>query len=94
MRFLANENFPGDAVAALRSGNHEVAWVRTESPGSTDKDVLARAMLERRVLLTFDKDFGELAWNVGLPADCGATRARVRGLPGSPLSCRGVARDR
>jgi hypothetical protein len=28
MRFLANENIPGDAVAALRSAGHDVTWVR------------------------------------------------------------------
>jgi len=86
MRFLANENFPGDAVAALRSGNHDVVWVRTENPGSTDEDVLTRAMLERRILLTFGKDFGELAWNARLPADCGIVLFRL------PLLADGRAR--
>jgi len=36
MRILANENFPGDAVAALRLHGHDVAWVRTDAPGSSD----------------------------------------------------------
>jgi len=40
---MANENFPGDAVAALRKAGHDVIWVRTESPGCRDEDVLARA---------------------------------------------------
>jgi predicted nuclease of predicted toxin-antitoxin system len=61
VRFLANENFPGDAVAVRRAAGHDVVWVRTERPGSGDEDVLARAVLEHRVLLTFDNDFGELA---------------------------------
>jgi hypothetical protein len=26
MRFLADENFPGDAVAALTAAGHDVAW--------------------------------------------------------------------
>ena len=71
MRFLANENFPGDAVRALRARAHDVAWIRTDNPGSSDQEVLARAMREHRVLVTFDKDFGELAWKAGLPAECG-----------------------
>ena len=62
MRFLADENFPGDAVAALRSTGHDVTWVRTAMPGSADADILETAQRERRVLLTFDRDFGELAW--------------------------------
>lgn len=39
--------------------------------------MLARAVLGRRVLLTFDKDFGELAWRRGLPADCGIVLFRA-----------------
>lgn len=77
MRFLANENFPGDAVTALRGGGHDVAWVRTEAPGEPDQEVLARAQREKRILLTFDKDFGELAWHASLPAECGIVLFRL-----------------
>ena len=77
MRFLANENFPGDAVTALKSAKHDIVWVRTAAPGSKDEDVLAWAERESRVLLTFDKDFGELAWRVGLPASCGVVLFRL-----------------
>jgi predicted nuclease of predicted toxin-antitoxin system len=77
MRFLANENFPGDAVTALRAAGHDIVWVRTAAPGSTDKDILAWAEREARVLLTFDKDFGELAWHVGLPASSGVVLFRL-----------------
>jgi Domain of unknown function (DUF5615) len=86
MRLLANENIPGDAVAALRAVGHDVAWVRSDTPGSTDLDVLARAMRENRVLLTFDKDFGELAWRRGLPVTCGVILFR---LPMPPPSAAG-----
>ncbi len=54
MRFLANENVAGDAVVALREKGHDVAWIRTDAPGSKDEDVLARAMAEQRILITFD----------------------------------------
>src|SRR5438128_2148567 len=77
MRFLANENFPGEAVSALRAHGHDVAWVLADSPGVSDRDVLARAVREERVLLTFDKDFGELAWRAGLPATSGVILFRV-----------------
>ena len=68
MRILANENFPADAVSALRDRGHDVAWIRTDSPGITDKDVLDRAQREDRILITFDKDFGELAFRLKLPS--------------------------
>jgi len=77
MRFLADENFPGDAVLALTAAGHDVAWVRVDGPGSPDTDVLRRAVEEGRVLLTFDKDFGELAWRAGLPAHCGIVLFRL-----------------
>jgi predicted nuclease of predicted toxin-antitoxin system len=77
VRFLANENFPGDAVAALRNDGHDVVWVRTDAPGASDQEVLARAQRERRILLTFDKDFGELAWRASLPAESGVVLFRI-----------------
>jgi predicted nuclease of predicted toxin-antitoxin system len=65
MHFLANENFPLDVVEALRSEGHDVAWIRTDAPGSKDPDILKRAVAENRILLTFDKDFGDLAFQFG-----------------------------
>jgi predicted nuclease of predicted toxin-antitoxin system len=80
MRFLADENFPGDAVTALRTLGQDVLWIRTDAPGITDQDVLARSLKDARVLLTFDKDFGELAWRSGLPASCGIILFRLPAL--------------
>jgi hypothetical protein len=77
MRFLANENFPGAAVLALRASGHDVTWIRTDAPGSKDEDVLAMAVRENRILITFDKDFGELAWRMGLPATSGVILFRI-----------------
>jgi predicted nuclease of predicted toxin-antitoxin system len=64
-------------VDALRRAGHDVAWVRLDAPGSVDRDVLARAQAETRILLTFDKDFGELAWRQRLPAGCGVVLFRL-----------------
>jgi hypothetical protein len=62
MRFLADENFPGDGVNALRLEGHDVLWISETASGATDARVLEMAQAEARILLTFDKDFGELAW--------------------------------
>ena len=78
MRILANENFPGEAVDALRREGHDVVWIRTEAPGSSDKEVLQRAQSELRILVTFDKDFGELAFHLGLPASNGIILFRIQ----------------
>jgi predicted nuclease of predicted toxin-antitoxin system len=77
MRILANENFPEDAVVALRHAGHDVAWIRSDAPGSTDQEVLLRARDENRLLITFDKDFGELAFRAGLPASSGIVLFRI-----------------
>ena len=77
MRFLADENFPRVAVDALRADGHDIGWVLTNSPGLSDRSVLARAVKEERVLLTFDTDFGELAFRFGLPATCGIILFRL-----------------
>ena len=77
MRILADENFPGDAVTALRARGHDVVWVRSDAPGSSDPQVLAHAQAEDRILITFDKDFGELAFRSGLPASSGIVLFRI-----------------
>ncbi len=77
MRLLANENFPGDAVTALRQHGHDVVWVRTDAPGSRDMEILERAQREDRIVLTFDKDFGELAFRSGRPALSGIILFRI-----------------
>lgn len=82
MRLLADENFPIDAVEALRARGHDVLWIRTDAPGSEDDEILARAVSETRVLITFDKDFGELAFRSKLPSSCGVVLFRIS-LPSS-----------
>lgn len=77
MRFLANENIPGEVVAELRKRGHAVAWILEETPGASDLAVLTRAQAEERLLLTFDKDFGELAFRSGLPASSGIILFRI-----------------
>lgn len=77
MRFLADENFPAAAVRALQEAGHDVAWVMMTTPGISDQDVLAWAAREGRILLTFDKDFGELARHGALPLTCGIILFRV-----------------
>lgn len=77
MRLLANENVPGPLVEALSVAGCDVAWIRLVSPGATDVAVLALAAAEHRILLTFDKDFGELARSAHLPLECGVILLRL-----------------
>ena len=64
-------------MAALRDRGHDVAWIHLVAPGSPDRAVLERAHAEERILLTFDKDFGELAFRFGLSASSGVILFRL-----------------
>lgn len=77
MRLLADENFPKDAVDALLLAGHDVLWIRSLAPGLPDREVLKLAQTEKRVLLTFDKDFGDLAFRAKLPASSGLILFRL-----------------
>lgn len=77
MHFLADENVPGPAVAALRAAGHNVLWIKEVMPGAEDRVVLDLAQRERRVVVTADTDFGELAFRSGLPAQCGIVLLRL-----------------
>lgn len=82
LRILANENLPGEVVEALRREGHDVVWVRTYAPGRSDEAVLSQAQSEDRIVITYDKDFGELAFRWGLAASCGIVLFRMgRGGP-------------
>ena len=82
MRLLANENIPGMAISVLRSHGHDVGWIREDAPGIGDHAVLSRATTEGRILITLDKDFGELVFRLGLAAPSGVILFRF--LPTSP----------
>lgn len=65
MRLLANENFPTSSVDLLRRAQHDVSSIAEESPGIKDDAVLARAVQQERLILTFDRDYGELIFRRG-----------------------------
>jgi|SRR3972149_2184048 len=77
-KFLANENVPGDAIKAVRQAGVDLAWVHEMVPGAPDSQVLALSQAEQRVLVTFDKDFGEIAFRQGANASCGVVLLRPR----------------
>ena len=69
MRLLADENFPLPAVEALRRAGHDVTWARTDHPGADDSALLEIAESNRRVLVTLDKDFWQIAIQRRLPLE-------------------------
>jgi predicted nuclease of predicted toxin-antitoxin system len=77
-RFLADENLWPRAVAALRALEHDVVWVRDDSPGISDEEVLAQAQADARAVITSDKGFGDLVFVRQLPAEHGVILLRAR----------------
>ena len=61
MRVLLDTCVWGGAVAEVRSAGHDVVWTGDwdEDPG--DEEILLHAYRQQRVLVTLDKDFGEIA---------------------------------
>lgn len=84
MRVLADENVPSALVDALRRAGHDVLWVVTDAAGASDESLLDSAQAAQRVVITFDKDFGELAFRRLDPASAGILLIRYQ--PPSPSS--------
>jgi predicted nuclease of predicted toxin-antitoxin system len=57
---LADENVPAATIAWLRAQGHDVLSIREVTPGIADEQVLAMAVADSRILITFDRDYGEL----------------------------------
>lgn len=68
MRLLADECCDASLVSALRADGHDVLYVLETLPGAIDEWILSRAFSEHRLLLTEDKDFGELVYRLRRPA--------------------------
>ncbi|MCK4390836.1 MAG: DUF5615 family PIN-like protein [Desulfobacterales bacterium] len=65
MNFLADENIDKPIVERLRKDGHVVLYVIEIEPSISDDEVIQRANLESALLLTADKDFGELVFRQG-----------------------------
>lgn len=79
MRLLLDENFPKAAVHALRQAGHDLLWIRTHAPGLKDKEILQLAAKEERLVLTLDKDFWQLCFQLGTfsPTNYGVILFRI-----------------
>jgi predicted nuclease of predicted toxin-antitoxin system len=80
MNLLADESVDRQVVERLRQGGHKVLYVAESEPGIPDDLVLARANGMTALLLTADKDFGELVFREGLLSSGGVVLIRLAGL--------------
>ena len=67
MRGLIDECVDAVLVADLRGAGHDVIYMSDAEPRATDVDVMRRAQRDNRLLLTEDKDFGDLVFRQAMP---------------------------
>jgi predicted nuclease of predicted toxin-antitoxin system len=68
VKLLADERCDALMVAGLRADGHDVLYVKESARGATDVVILQLGAEQQRILLTEDKDFGELVVRLGLPS--------------------------
>jgi len=79
VKFLADECVDRQIVDRLRQEGYEVLYVVEMEPGISDDEVLSLTNLKKSILLTADKDFGELIFRQDKIAK-GVILVRLAGL--------------
>jgi hypothetical protein len=77
MKFLANENFPKPSINIIRNAGFDVLSVGDSRPSISDEEVVKWAKDDDRVILTFDKDYGEIVFRYKIK--CGVIFFRDKG---------------
>lgn len=83
MNLLADESVDRPIVERLRADTHSVLSVAELDPGTDDEVVLHRANQSGALLVTADRDFGEIVFRVGR-LHAGVVLIRLAGL--SPVA--------
>ena len=82
MRILSDESTDSHVIRKLREDGYEIIDIKEESPGISDEEVFQIANELGVILLTEDKDFGELVFRSRL-LSYGVILIRLIGVPGN-----------
>ena len=85
MKLIADEGVDQPIVSALRTEGFEVTYYAETNSGSMDEDILSHAQNTHTLLLTCDKDFGELVHRNRM-VTAGVLLIRLAGLSASKKS--------
>lgn len=80
MNFAADEGIDRQIVERLRRDGHEILYVAEMEPSISDEEVLNRANEKSALLITADKDFGEMVFHQNLLTIGGVVLLRLLGL--------------
>lgn len=87
MKFLADAHFPQRSIDRLRAFGFDVVAVRAHDPRMVDEAILAWAVRDGRVLLTFGRDFSRLVYRERRPVPPGIVYFRLDNpAPGEPAA--------
>jgi predicted nuclease of predicted toxin-antitoxin system len=67
MKFLADENLEYSLISFLRERNIDVVAVRDVMKGASDLKIIEYAFENNLLIITSDKDFGELTFRLKRP---------------------------
>jgi len=67
VKFLLDECCDASLVQDLRTSGHDVIYAIESLRGANDEEILTRAFSDDRILITEDKDFGEIAYRLRRP---------------------------
>ncbi len=79
MKLLADEGIDKPIVDRLRQTGFDVHYILETNPGAEDELILSISNSEERILLTQDKDFGELVYRLH-SSHSGVILIRLAGL--------------
>ncbi len=65
MKFLANENIPLASCKYLENKGWDIVHIGVTNMGVSDEEVMEMAIEENRIIITFDRDYGELVYKNG-----------------------------
>lgn len=71
MKFLADENIPKASYNVLKDNEWDIIHIADDLSGLKDEEIVALSIEQRRIIITFDSDFGELIFKDGMcPLGC------------------------
>jgi len=91
MKLLIDENVDVRVVRALRETEHEVEWIAETRASDQDEAILGRPDIADCVLITFDRDFGELIFRKDHPRPAALIYSRLPRLNPEAVAARILA---